>query len=76
MINLNKIKKYGKKCNNAGCIKHPVFNIPTEKYGKFCFEHKLENMIDVKNKRCNHDGCIKIPNFNIPTEKDGTLCEC
>jgi len=35
MTTLNK-KKYGKKCNHDGCIKRPVFNLPTEKDGTLC----------------------------------------
>ena len=43
MTTLNK-KKYHKKCIHEGCIKHPNFNLHTEKNGKYCFDHKLENM--------------------------------
>jgi hypothetical protein len=55
-------------------MKNPVFNIPTETKGLYCFDHKLENMIDIKSKRCIQEGCMKHPTFNIPTETKGLYC--
>ena len=63
-----------KHCIYDGCIKHPNFNLPTEKDGKFCVKHKLDGMVDVRNKHCSHEGCIKRPNYNLPTEKDALFC--
>ena len=59
-----------KKCMKKECNKIPSFNLPTEKKGLYCSEHKKENMIDVMNKkRCiscglfrattnNHNVCV------------------
>ena len=33
------------------------FNIPDQKIGIYCFEHKKENMIDVSNKTCLENNC-------------------
>jgi hypothetical protein len=63
-----------KKCIHDNCIKQPVFNLPNETKPLYCKEHKLENMIDIKNKRCIHDNCIKQPNFNLPTETKALYC--
>ena len=63
-----------KKCLFQGCIKTPIFNHPTKKIGVYCFEHKKENMIDVKNKRCIEEGCSKRPTFNYQTEIIGLFC--
>jgi hypothetical protein len=38
------------KCIFENCIKQPSFNLPTEKNGLYCSEHKLENMINVVDK--------------------------
>jgi hypothetical protein len=55
-------------------MKLPTFNLPTETKGTYCFEHKQENMIDVKHKRCQFENCMKRPNFNLPTETKGIYC--
>ena len=38
-----------KKCIHINCIKRPCFNYDNETKGKYCFEHKLEGMIDIEN---------------------------
>ena len=63
-----------KKCIHENCLKIPVFNLPSENTGIYCFEHKKENMIDVKSKRCIHENCLKRPNFNLPSENTGIYC--
>ena len=49
--NFLRILNKNKKCIHEGCGKHPVFNLPTETTALYCFEHKKENMIDIKHKR-------------------------
>ena len=61
-------------CKFANCNKRPNYNLPSEKKGLFCSEHKTENMIDVKNTRCCHLNCMTIPNYNLPSEKKGLFC--
>ena len=63
-----------KKCLYEGCNKQSYFNVPTEKNGIYCFEHKKENMINVKDKHCIEKGCNKQSYFNVPTEKTGIYC--
>ena len=41
----------GKLCEAAGCTKRSSFDVAGGK-GRFCVEHKLEGMMDVKSKRC------------------------
>jgi len=55
-------------------MKQPTFNLLNEKKALYCFEHKKENMIDIKNKRCCENNCMKIPNFNLPTETKALYC--
>ncbi len=63
-----------KKCYEKKCITTPVFNYPTEIGGLYCYNHKLETMIDVVNKTCLNDNCTKQPGFNFSTEKQGLYC--
>jgi hypothetical protein len=53
-------------CIFDNCKKIPIFNIPTEIKGLYCFDHKSNDMIDVIHKRCFEENCIKIPVFNLP----------
>ena len=55
-------------CIEPDCKKYSIFNYEGEKEGIYCFEHKKEKMIDVKNKKCII--CKKKrPNFNIEGQK-------
>ena len=63
-----------KKCIFENCLKRPNFNLPTETKALYCFDHKLENMIDVKHKRCIFENCLTNPSFNLPTETKGLYC--
>lgn len=42
-----------KRCEAIGCTKRSTFDAAGGK-GRFCVEHKLEGMEDVKNKRWLH----------------------
>jgi len=54
-----------KKCIFENCIKIPNFNLPTETKGIYCSEHKLENMINVKNKNCQYIKCKEQALFGL-----------
>jgi hypothetical protein len=41
-----------KLCEFLNCNKQPNFNIEGQKTSKFCFEHKLSNMINIIHKKC------------------------
>jgi len=44
-----------KKCEHQGCESlNPAFDIKGGK-GRFCYTHKIAEMIDVKHKRCEHE---------------------
>jgi len=36
-----------KPCEYVGCKIQPVYNYEGQTKGRFCAEHKLENMIDI-----------------------------
>ncbi len=63
-----------KKCEFIGCNTIPSYNLSTEKIAIFCFDHKKENMINVKDKKCEYPDCNKIPAFNLETEKKAIFC--
>lgn len=41
----------------------------------YCFEHKKDGMIDVKNKTCEENGCVQRPTFNKLGETKGIYCK-
>jgi hypothetical protein len=63
-----------RRCEHEGCIKKPVYNIPSIKKGRFCTEHREEGMIDVLSSVCKHDGCCVRSSFGY--EKDGKRMYC
>jgi hypothetical protein len=62
-------------CDAGGCIITPSFNFKGCCYGKYCSEHKKENMINVKNRTCLEENCISRPIYNIEGEKLGIYCK-
>jgi hypothetical protein len=74
LINLNK-----KMCLEENCIIEPNYNLPTETCGRYCKNHKKENMIDVKHKKCeyvdkdNNNKCLLNPSYGIIGKK-ATRC--
>ena len=59
-----------KKC--LECTKIPSFNLEGERTGLYCFIHKKDGMIDMKNKRCLE--CKQRPSFNVEGERTGLYC--
>ena len=62
-------------CNFEDCNKGACYNYNGDKRRRFCFTHKLENMVNVASKRCEHDGCDKIPTYNLEGEKTNKFCK-
>ncbi len=54
------------------CDKRAYFNYKEEKTGKYCTNHKLNGMIDVKSKRCLN--CDKRQNFNYEGKTKALYC--
>ena len=61
-------------CIINGCKKIPCFNYENETKAIYCLEHKLNNMIDIKNRHCNYNGCKKQPSFNYENETKAIYC--
>ena len=66
----NKPKKY---CIFENCKTYANFNI---KGGKpiYCSNHKMSNMINIKDKTCIFENCKTIPVFNFEDEKTALYC--
>ena len=62
-----------RKCVEPTCNTEPIYNYQDET-PKYCSEHKLENMVDVKNKTCIHPNCKTRPNFNEEGETNRLFC--
>jgi hypothetical protein len=64
----------GKRCVHIGCTKiKPNFDILGGK-GRFCADHKSDDMVDVRSKQCEHLGCTKVnPKFDVSGGK-GRFC--
>jgi len=56
------------------CNRGPSFNLPGEKKGIYCSEHRLKDMINVKQKACLQDNCAKQPCCNYPDQKERLYC--
>ena len=61
-------------CVHPDCKVRPSFNAFGEKKSLYCFAHKLDGMVDVKNKTCIHLDCKKQPNYNKDCEKTALYC--
>ena len=48
--------------------------ISQESEGKYCAQHKLDGMFDIKHKKCEHDGCKVNPCFNFAGESKARFC--
>ena len=61
-------------CKRDGCKKQPYYNNDGQTKGLYCFIHKLDGMVDVKNTHCIKDDCKKRPSFNNDGETKGLYC--
>mmetsp|Transcript_18203 Transcript_18203/g.29445 ORF Transcript_18203/g.29445 Transcript_18203/m.29445 type:complete len:149 (+) Transcript_18203:241-687(+) len=57
-----------KRCEQAGCS-----NMYYYKGGRFCTQHKLQDM-DARSKKCEHARCSKQATFNFEGEKGNRFC--
>ena len=62
-----------KRCEFENCSKQPSYNYPTESVSRYCIDHKLENMINIKSLKC--EKCSKFPSYNYPGETKGKFCK-
>jgi len=73
MINVKRISM-PKTCEYPDCHKIPRFNIPTNKCGLYCSEHKKYNMVDVVTKKCSKPDCYAYPKYNFAHKTGGLYC--
>ena len=65
----------GRQCLDKNCTRQAVFNLPGETKGKWCKQHKANEMMDVVNPKCQYEDCFKQPGYNYPGEKKGIYCK-
>lgn len=66
-------KRKCKTCDNEYCTKILRFNIPDETKGKFCAEHKKDEMIGVKYK-IHEEICGVQPKLSIMDKTKNGFC--
>jgi len=60
------------KCGKSACFHFEVNSSQTHRL--YCFDHKLDNMVNVLSPRCKHEKCRKQPKFNYEGETKGLYC--
>ena len=63
-----------KRCLEEKCNKIPIFNLPNNKKGIYCSDHKIDGMIDVISKRCLEENCNIQASFNFKNETISIYC--
>ena len=67
----NKYKKnICELCGISAC-----FNNKELKWGRFCKEHSLPGMVDVKHSKCKYKECNKYPSYNKEGESRPLYCK-
>ena len=61
-------------CQQVNCMVFSSYNYDGETKSIFCFQHKKNNMINIKHKICCQEGCKTCPNYNFEGEKNGLYC--
>jgi len=62
-----------KKCQHKDCLKIPAFNYKNSNIGIYCFDHKLEDMVNVKSNICQF--CKLQATFGYQGDKIATRCK-
>ena len=70
----NMIDVKSKRCLEEKCNKIPIFNLPNNKKGIYCSDHKIDGMIDVISKRCLEENCNIQASFNFKNETISIYC--
>ena len=63
-----------RRCTHTGCTKQSSYGVAGTKKKEFCFDHKKDGMVDVRNKECTHDGCTKQPSYGVAGTKAAEFC--
>ena len=63
-------------CLIKGCNIKPNFNYESEKFPIYCFTHKKNDMINIKNKNmiCVYENCKIRANYNLKGSKNALYC--
>lgn len=66
--------KSKKSCEYRGCNTYPMFNFPGNTTGVLCRQHKLMEMVDVRNRRCIEPLCSTQPRFGARDDRRALYC--
>ena len=66
--------KSNKLCINPECKIKCNYNFEGIKKGLYCFQHKQDGMLNVKDRLCISEGCGKRTSFNFEGTKKGLYC--
>jgi hypothetical protein len=61
-------------CQEGNCKSRPNFNYEGETRKIYCFEHKKENMVDIKHKICTFENCKTRASCNYENETTPIYC--
>jgi hypothetical protein len=61
-------------CQEGNCKSRPNFNYKGETRKIYCFEHKKENMVDIKHKICTFENCKTRASCNYENETTPIYC--
>mmetsp|Transcript_21285 Transcript_21285/g.37252 ORF Transcript_21285/g.37252 Transcript_21285/m.37252 type:complete len:323 (+) Transcript_21285:227-1195(+) len=75
-VQMEKIASVAKKCEQDGCNKIAIFDFQGgHQICRFCKQHKMQGMVDVRDIRCDYPGCRTIASCSFQRELRGRLCE-
>ena len=61
-------------CQEGNCKVSSAFNFENEQKAIYCFQHKKENMVNIKSKPCIFENCKILPVFNFENETCALYC--
>ena len=73
-IHKEEYKFVSKLCQQGNCKIRASFNFEGEIKAIYCFEHKKENMVNVKSKTCIFENCKTRPSYNYANETTPIYC--
>ncbi|CAM9992128.1 unnamed protein product, partial [Ectocarpus fasciculatus] len=60
MINVS-----SRRCQQAGCLRHPNFGFPGDRRASYCSGHRETGMVDIVSRRCREPSCGRRPLYNF-----------
>mmetsp|Transcript_16181 Transcript_16181/g.20353 ORF Transcript_16181/g.20353 Transcript_16181/m.20353 type:complete len:166 (+) Transcript_16181:149-646(+) len=74
LANMVKVGVGASTCENADCIKEPSFNFFGETKMRFCYDHKVEGMANVRHRLCDQFECQRRATHRFRTDTRNRYC--